>query len=248
MAAIDLDSIVSRLARPAVAAGSRLIQADIYALLIAANIGLNDEAVKTESPVEGGVRIDVEIGQCVIEVKKNLTSTVLQKAEEQLAGYVQQRSAGGAGPLRRHPDRRRAMAARSPARGCPGAVSVHQLNKNAPDTGELLVWLEFGDVHPGRRSNHCPKRSNTASVPARPPISSTPLSCTPSTPPTPTTKTSNQRQLWAKLLRTALGAEFRGLPKNSSSTTPCWSPPPNDRRPWRSTSTSSHQPRTPTTK
>lgn len=78
MAAIDLDSIVSRLAsqpsRP-----EATIQADIYALLIAANIGLNDEAVKTESPVEGGRRIDVEIGQCVIEVKKNLTSTVLQK-------------------------------------------------------------------------------------------------------------------------------------------------------------------------
>lgn len=30
-----------------------------------------------------------------------------------------------------------------------------------------------------------------------------------------------KRQLWAKLLRTALGAEFVDS-KNSSSTTPCW--------------------------
>ena len=206
MAAIDLDSIVSRLAsqpsRP-----EATIQADIYALLIAANIGLNDETVKTESPVEGGRRIDVEIGQCVIEVKKNLTSTVLQKAEEQLAGYVQQRSEvlGRYVGILTDGAQWRLYHLRGDALEL---VSVHQLNKNAPDTGELLVWLEsvmstLTAIKPlpeeiehrlgaGSPAHQLDAAELHAIYAAHADDKDVQL----------------KRQLWAKLLRTALGAEF----------------------------------------
>jgi len=201
-----LDSIVSRLAsqpsRP-----EATIQADIYALLIAANIGLNDEAVKTESPVEGGRRIDVEIGQCVIEVKKNLTSTVLQKAEEQLAGYVQQRSEvlGRYVGILTDGAQWRLYHLRGDALEL---VSVHQLNKNAPDTGELLVWLEsvmstLTAIKPlpeeiehrlgaGSPAHQLDAAELHAIYAAHADDKDVQL----------------KRQLWAKLLRTALGAEF----------------------------------------
>lgn len=205
MAGTDLDGIVSRLAsqhsRP-----EATIQADIYSLLIAANIGLNDETVKTESPVEGG-RIDVEIGQCVIEVKKNLTSTVLPKAEEQLAGYVRQRSQalGRYVGILTDGAQWRLYHLHGDALEL---VSVHQLNKTAPGTDELLVWLEsvmstltaikplpeeiehrLGAGSPAHQLDAAELHAIYAAHAGDKDV-------------------QLKRQLWAKLLRTALGAEF----------------------------------------
>ena len=93
MAETNLDKIVARLAVPT-SQPEATTQADIYALLTEANIGLDDETVTMKSPVEDGTkrRIDVEIGQCVIEVKKNLQAGDLPpKAEEQHGGYTKQR-------------------------------------------------------------------------------------------------------------------------------------------------------------
>lgn len=141
--ATNLDKIVARLAaqttRP-----EATTQADIYALLTEADIGLGtDEVATMEAQVGDGTRrrIDVEIGQCVIEVKKNLHAADLASAEEQLGGYVKQRSEalgryvgiltdGSEWRLYQLHD------------GVLEHVSTYTLGKLNPDTNELLVWLE----------------------------------------------------------------------------------------------------------
>lgn len=63
-------------------------------LLLTADLGLDEDdlQVNLETPVRGGRRIDVEIGCTVIEVKKNLDSPrAVAAAAEQLAGYVRER-------------------------------------------------------------------------------------------------------------------------------------------------------------
>ena len=53
------------------------LQADIRQLLLTAPIGLEESdlhAVALESPVGDGRRIDIELGSCVVEVKKDLSN------------------------------------------------------------------------------------------------------------------------------------------------------------------------------
>jgi SAM-dependent methyltransferase len=71
------------------------VQADIRQLLLSGGLGLaeHDLDVELETPVPGRRRIDVEVGFTVIEVKKDLRSaSVVKDAEKQLAGYVASRS------------------------------------------------------------------------------------------------------------------------------------------------------------
>lgn len=71
------------------------VQADIRQLLLTGGLGLGEDDldVELETPVSGQRRIDVEVGFTVIEVKKDLRSTaVVNKAIKQLAGYVATRS------------------------------------------------------------------------------------------------------------------------------------------------------------
>jgi len=72
------------------------LQSDIRALLLSKELGLKDsqlsDPIPLESPLGDGTRrrIDIEAGGTVIEVKRDLTSgTVEHDAVEQLAGYVQ---------------------------------------------------------------------------------------------------------------------------------------------------------------
>ena len=140
-----LDELVARLAS-LTARPEASTQADIYMLLTQADIGLDNETVQSremESPLGDGSkrRIDIEIGQCVIEVKKNLNATDIAKAEEQLGGYVKQRTEafgryvgiltdGAEWRLYHLKD------------GVLERVSTYTLSKQHPDTDELLVWLE----------------------------------------------------------------------------------------------------------
>ncbi|GAB3271915.1 hypothetical protein [Kineosporia babensis] len=68
------------------------IQADIYTLLTVGGLSLSpDHVARLEVPTKDGTRrrLDVQIGNAVIEVKKNLSkSGTLPDAEEQLAGYI----------------------------------------------------------------------------------------------------------------------------------------------------------------
>lgn len=90
-----VDDVVKRLAGPAVGHRSEAtIQADVRMLLLVADLGLDDDhlQVDLETPVRGGRRIDIEVGCTVIEVKKSLDSPrVVAAAAEQLAGYVRER-------------------------------------------------------------------------------------------------------------------------------------------------------------
>jgi len=72
------------------------IQSDVRMLLLDPEFDLADDdlEVQLEAPVGHGRRIDVEVGCTVIEVKKSLSSsTAVQAATEQLAGYVRERAA-----------------------------------------------------------------------------------------------------------------------------------------------------------
>lgn len=71
------------------------VQADVRQLLLTGGLGLaeHDLEVNLETPVAGHRRIDVEVGFTVIEVKKDLRSVaVVKEATKQLAGYVASRS------------------------------------------------------------------------------------------------------------------------------------------------------------
>ncbi len=71
------------------------LQADVRQLLLEGDLNLeeNDLSVDLEAPVGDGRRIDVEVGFTAIEVKRDLRSTsILKDAEKQLGGYVRTRT------------------------------------------------------------------------------------------------------------------------------------------------------------
>jgi hypothetical protein len=124
------------------------VQSSIKVLLLSAPFDLdagelNDRSVFLEAQSGGGRRIDVEMGFTVIEVKKDLTvGNVLTEAVEQLAGYVGQREA--------------TVAHRYVGVLTDGAdwhlyhldgddlalVSSHHVDAGSPDVDALLLWLE----------------------------------------------------------------------------------------------------------
>ena len=71
------------------------MQSDIRQLLLTGGLGLeeHDLDVELETPVPGRRRIDIEVGFTVIEVKKDLRkAAVVKDATKQLAGYLASRS------------------------------------------------------------------------------------------------------------------------------------------------------------
>ena len=96
-AVIDLTELVRKLASRTPTRTEATIQGQLHALLLAAPLQL-DEAhlndIVLEQPAGQRRRIDVEVGLCVFEVKRDLrTGTVRADGEVQLAGYVVQRTA-----------------------------------------------------------------------------------------------------------------------------------------------------------
>lgn len=208
-----VDTYVDKIAGRLAAQTSRpeaTTQGDIYALLTHADIGLHDDdVVQLEAPVEDGTRrrIDVEVGQCVIEVKKNLNAADVAKAEEQLGGYVKQRSEALGRYVGILTDGSEWRLYQLHA-GVLEHVSTHKLNKQNPDAQELVVWLEsvmstltaikpvpaeierrLGAESPAHQLDHAELRAIYEANAKNPEV-------------------QLKRQLWAKLLRTALGAEF----------------------------------------
>jgi hypothetical protein len=209
-AAQAIDKIVERLAelsnRP-----EATTQADIYSLLTLADLGLEaDDVVTTEAQVGDGTkrRIDVEVGQCVIEVKKNLNAADLPKAVEQLGGYVKQRaeSFGRCVGILTDGSEWRLYQLHD---GTLELVSIFKLKKQNPDAEELLIWLEsvlstrdhikptpqeierlLGANSPANKLDTAELRDLYAKNADHKDI-------------------ELKRQIWAKLLRTAFGAEFQ---------------------------------------
>jgi hypothetical protein len=90
----SVDVIVSRLASRTPRSEVH-IQVDVRGFLLAAPLDLSDEMVTLESAAADGTarRIDVEVGACVIEVKRDLRPTkALTDAMTQLAGYLRMRT------------------------------------------------------------------------------------------------------------------------------------------------------------
>ena len=88
---MSTEQYLSRLLNPAPGFTEADIQSDIKGLLIAANITGDSNIVKLEEPVKDGThrRIDIAIGSTVIEVKKKLQSVESNKEEiNQLSGYL----------------------------------------------------------------------------------------------------------------------------------------------------------------
>ena len=189
------------------------MQADIRAFLLAAPLDLTDREVTLEAPAGDGSgrRIDVEVGSCVIEVKKDLrVGRVLPDAVDQIAGYLRMRTqqTGGryVGVLTDGTDWRLYTLAGED--GAPTLVSVLTL---APDTDAepLTDWLEavlattsqlpatpaevvaqLGAASPGFQLDRVSILAAYLAVADHPEV-------------------SLKRALWAKLLTTALGSHFR---------------------------------------
>lgn len=208
-ASAAIDKIVERLAelanRP-----EATTQADIYSLLTQADLGLDDDdVVTTEEQVGDGTRrrIDVAVGHVVIEVKKKLNAPDLPKAVEQLAGYVVKRAEtfgrcvgiltdGAEWRLYQLHDGKLEL------------VSTFKITKRNPDTEGLLIWLEsvlstrshikptpqeierlLGAKSPANKLDTAELRDLYEKNADHKDI-------------------QLKRQIWAKLLRTAFGAEF----------------------------------------
>jgi hypothetical protein len=89
------DTFIDRLSVRDPARTEADVQADIYGLLTVGDLNVSPDTARMESPSADGTRrrIDVEIGQLAIEVKKDLrVQTVRVDGTDQLQGYVQTRS------------------------------------------------------------------------------------------------------------------------------------------------------------
>jgi SAM-dependent methyltransferase len=91
----QLRALLDRLANRDRVRTEATVQSDVRHLLLSGGLGLADHDldVELEAPVAGHHRIDVEVGFTVIEVKKDLRkASIVKDAVKQLAGYVTSRS------------------------------------------------------------------------------------------------------------------------------------------------------------
>lgn len=190
------------------------VQSSIKVLLLAAPFNLDeadlaDQAVLLEAQAGAGRRIDVEMGATVIEVKKDLrVGNVATAAVEQLAGYVRQREAtvahryvglltDGADWHLYHLDG-------------PGLalVTSHHVDAIAPDVDALVLWLE-GVLATSTRIRPTPKEIEArlgarSSAHALDAVDLAALYQAHRHQPSVALK----RELWGRLLTTALGTAF----------------------------------------
>ncbi|MCH7670127.1 MAG: hypothetical protein IIC71_13155 [Acidobacteria bacterium] len=89
-----VESIVRRLAERRAGIAEANIQADVAAFLRLADLDLDTDDLRLESPAADRRRIDIELGRTVIEIKRNLQRTDLrQQGENQLIDYLGDREA-----------------------------------------------------------------------------------------------------------------------------------------------------------
>jgi SAM-dependent methyltransferase len=184
-------------------------------LLLTAPLNLTEhgvESIQLETPAGERRRIDVEAGFAVIEVKRDLrVGNVREDAIKQLGGYVQQRSATlgqrYVGVLTDGAEWR--LYHLAPAGTLTQAGPTLTVNPAAPDVDTLLVWLEevlatgqailptpteierrLGAESPSHLLDYADLRALFDANRDRPSV-------------------ALKRQLWAKLLTTALGTTFR---------------------------------------
>jgi hypothetical protein len=94
----DTTTIAARLASRRTGVSEATVQADVRQFILSAALNLSEDAVvpvSLESPLGDGTRrrIDIETGQTIVEIKRDLDAgNTLASAEEQIGGYLRQRS------------------------------------------------------------------------------------------------------------------------------------------------------------
>lgn len=212
-AAIDLQALVARLSnRDTPGRTEATVQSDIRLLLIASGLNLSEDDVldvTLEAPLGDRRRIDVEIGRTVIEVKKSLVSgATLDDAILQLRGYVVERCRLlGQRYVGIVTDGRDWHLFHSIADGL-SPVSAYRVDPVAPAPEPLVAWLaavlvtqqrvaptrdtissRLGADSPGHELERATLREMYDGNRNNPEI-------------------QIKRELWAKLLTTALGTQF----------------------------------------
>jgi hypothetical protein len=210
---VDLRSLVSRMANRNASRTEANVQSDLHMLLTAAPLNIRTDDLDTitlESPAGLRRRIDVEIGNTVFEVKRDLrVGKVLEDAVDQLAGYVRGRmeSRGNryVGVITDGADWHLYHLASA---GQLQLASTFSVDTSNPDVDGLVVWLEGvlatdDQITPNpleierRLGAHSPSHAlDFAELAA--------LYEANRRQPTVALK----RELWAKLLTTALGTSF----------------------------------------
>jgi SAM-dependent methyltransferase len=142
--------LLAQIARRDKTRSEATLQADIRQLILTAPLSLSAEDVVTadlETPVGVRRRIDIEVGSCLIEVKRDLLAgTVLADAIEQLADYLaaRQNETGCryVGILTDGADWRCFCLPGVGEANAPREVSVYKLSPTKPDPETFLIWLE----------------------------------------------------------------------------------------------------------
>jgi hypothetical protein len=147
---MTLVELLAQIARRDNTRSEATLQADIRQLILTAPLSLSAGDVVNadlETPVGVRRRIDIEVGSCLIEVKRDLSAgSVLPDAVEQLAGYLaaRQKETGCryVGILTDGADWRCFCLPATAEAGPPHEVSTHKLSPTRPELEPLLIWLE----------------------------------------------------------------------------------------------------------
>ena len=142
--------LLAQIARRDNSRSEATLQADIRQLVLTAPLSLSAQDVVTadlETPVGVRRRIDIEVGSCLIEVKRDLSAgSVLPDAIEQLADYLaaRQNETGCryVGILTDGADWRCFSLPGVAEAGSPREVSAYKLSPARPDPEPFLIWLE----------------------------------------------------------------------------------------------------------
>ncbi|MGH3919713.1 MAG: N-6 DNA methylase, partial [Pseudonocardiaceae bacterium] len=207
----ELSQLLRRLADRERVRSEATVQADVRQLLLTGGLGLGDHDldVQLETQLGDHRRIDVEVGSTVIEVKKDLRNqSIVRVAEEQLAGYVAARAAQTGQRYVGVLTDGREWRAYHERDGELVDVTQHLINPTRPDGIALLFWLE--GVLASRQgvpstpneikarlgatsASYALDRATLAALYADHGSSET---------------VRLKRQLWSRLLRSALGTQF----------------------------------------
>src|SRR6266851_6690603 len=145
--AVDLRAVVTRIATRSPGRTEATLQSDVRLLLLQAPLALQPGdvvSVDLETPVGIRKRIDIETGSAVIEIKRDLRiGTVRTEAEEQLAGYVGERTKQlGHRYVGVLTDGAEWRLYHLNVAGTLQAISTLGVDPHQPDLDGLIVWLE----------------------------------------------------------------------------------------------------------